>query len=110
MIPTFSDNLTKWLSFWNSLKNCLEKNNKLNNIQKVSQSKVLAGETKNKRTLKERYDKPEEAAEILVIKSVDLPVGNSRIIIDINHIIIRMLIEKKIPLPMLMKAKRKQYE
>ncbi|VDD93374.1 unnamed protein product [Enterobius vermicularis] len=57
---------------------------------------------------------------------VDLPVENNKITyqnmenierilqqlegfgIDINHIIIRVIIEKKIPLPMLIKAKKKQ--
>ena len=81
-----------------------------------------------KRNLEKRYDKPEKTAEIFITKLVDLPVGDNRIkyqniekivrilqqlkglSIGINNIIIRVIIEKKIPLPMLIKAKRKQYE
>ena len=81
-----------------------------------------------KRNLEKRYDKPEKTAEIFITKLVDLPVRDSRIkyqniekivrilqqlkglSIGINNIIIRVIIEKKIPLTMLIKAKRKQYE
>ena len=64
--------MTEWLSFWNSFNAYLEKNIKLDNIQKLSQiKKVLAEEAKKlvedymisaanykivKRTLKENYE------------------------------------------------------
>ncbi|VDD93375.1 unnamed protein product [Enterobius vermicularis] len=46
-IPISSGNLTEWLSSWNSFETYVEKNNKLENIQKLSQlKKVLVEETK----------------------------------------------------------------